>query len=156
MLTFPVTETVEVPAARVPVPLMVSVLCAVRALFEVVRDAPVEIVNAPAAVSWLNWLRVPEMVTAAKDCEGVILIVLAAPVNVAVLDVEVKLPVVTDEVSQLPAMLIVADPKVVFAPVPEEVRFPLNVGVAPVSVSVPAYVRLPVNVVVIPLLTVRL
>jgi hypothetical protein len=51
MLTFPVMATVEVPAARNPVPLMVSVLWAVRELFEVVKDALLEMVRAPEAVN---------------------------------------------------------------------------------------------------------
>ena len=123
---------------------------------DVASDEPVAMVRLPVAVSWLSWLIVPETATVAKDWDPAIRMVRAAPVNVRVLAVEEKAPEVTEEVSQLPAMVIVADPNSVFAAVPDEVKFPLKVGVELVKVRVPDHVRFEATVVATDAFTVKL
>jgi hypothetical protein len=147
MLTLPITSTVEVPVARKPVPLIVRAPCTESALDDVAKEEPVARVRLPVVVSWLSWLIVPETVTPAKDWDPEIRIVLPAPVKVTELDVEVKAPVVTEEVSQFPAMVTTADPNNAFAPVPEAVRFPLKATVELVKVRVPDQVRFEATVV---------
>ncbi len=144
----------EVPATRKPDPLMVKLFWAVKELFEVVRDAPVETVSTPEAVSWLAWVTLPEIVRVANDWPEERLMVLDAPVNVTVEPVEIMLAM--DEEFHEPAMEIVAEPNVKAADAPELVRLELNVDVDEVKVKVPLKVRAPVKVVEIPALTVTL
>jgi hypothetical protein len=112
---------------------------------EIVRDD-----ETPIAV---DIVRDPLTVTVTKLCPAARLTVFDVPVNVTLDEVDVK--DVADAVFQLPPIEIVAEAKVIVA-APEEVRLPLNVGVALVRVRVPVNVTFDETVVEIPELTVRL
>ncbi len=144
MLTAPLVE-VSAPPERVTLPLTVKANVAFARLPEdTVRD---EAVKAPPCVI------VPVTVRVAKACDAPGVTVLEVPVRVT--DEDVLVNEVADDVSQDPATLRVAEAKVIVA-APLDVRFPLNVAVDEVRVSVADHVMSDVRVVVMPALTVRL
>lgn len=116
-------------------------------------DAPFEIVRAPDVESWLPWVIVPEIVSAANDCPEDSVIVFDEPVKVTVEEVEVI--VAMDEESQEPAMETFAELKLRTADAPEVVRSELKVGEEEVRVSVPVKVTALTKVVETPESTVR-
>jgi len=139
------------PSARVPVAFTVRPLNVTLNPVFVRVDAALTV--RLVAVTFEPSVVVPEKVSVTNAWPAATVKVLPDPVNVTVEDVEVQ--EVADEVFQLPPIEIVAEANVIVA-APDEVRFPLNVGVDEVSVRVPDHVRLPVKVVEIPLPTVRL
>ncbi len=143
--------TFTVPSARVPVAFTVRALnVTLNPVF--VRVAAALTVRL-VAVTFEPSVVLPEKVSVANVWPAATVKVLPAPVNVTDEDVEVQ--EVAEDVFQLPPIETVAEAKVIVA-APDEVRFPLNVGVDEVRVRVADHVRLPVKVVEIPLLTVRL
>jgi hypothetical protein len=150
MLTFPVTVTAPEVLRSAP-PLSVRLPFTVKGFAPLVRDPALTV--RLDAVSWEASVSVPEMDREAKDCPDASVTFCAAPVKLTVEAVDVN--PAAEDVSQEPAMLSVAEAKVIVA-APEEVRLPLKVGVEDVSVRMPANVRPSENVVETPLLTVRL
>lgn len=148
--TFPVTVTAPDVLTRAP-PLRVRFPFTVSGFVPFVRDPA--LTARLVAVSCDTWVRVPDTDREAKDCVPASRTVFDAPVKVTVDAVDVKLA--AEDVSHDPPTLTVADANVTAA-APEEVRFPVNVGVEEVRVRVPEKVRFPVNEVEMPLFTVRL
>lgn len=145
-------ETTALPEVerRAP-PLKVRFPFTVRGFVPFVREP--ELIVREVAVSWLESVNVPVTRSVEKDWVAASFTVFDAPLKVT--EEEVLVNDVDDEVSQDPAIVRAAEPKVAVA-APLEVRFPLKVAVADVRVSVPDQVKLEAKVVVTPALTVRL
>jgi hypothetical protein len=116
---------------------------------------PPDRVRGPLVVSWLSRVRVPPLTE--RTANEALAPIFRLPVPENVTDEPVAVKVAAEEVSQLPApIVIVADAKPMVAAPLEARLLPPKERVALVRVRVPLQVSDPLNAVLIPAFTVRL